>query len=156
MAVKTVVTTVANPIKGERATRQARWNRYGERGLIYLILFLGVLITGAPFVYMITGSFKLNSEIFRYPLSFLPSSPTLINYQRLLSGEDIPYIRQFFNSLNVAFSQTILSLFVSSLVGWGFAKYQFAGKQVLFVFLLATLTLPFQVTLVPLFLLMLR
>ena len=50
-------------------------------------------------------------------------------------------------------SQTIVSLFVSSLVGWGFAKYQFVGKQALFLFLLGTLTLPFQVTLVPLFLL---
>lgn len=136
--------------------RRAHWGKYGEQAVIYLLLLIGVLLTAAPFIYMVTGSFKLNAEIFRYPLSFLPTSPTLINYQRLLNGEEIPYARQFFNSLWVAVIQTILTLFVSSLVGWGFAKFDFAGKNILFLFLLATLTLPFQVTLVPLFLLMLR
>ncbi len=105
---------------------------------------------------MITGSFKLNAEIFSYPLTFMPKAPTLENYQRLLSGSEIPFVRQFLNSLVVAVSQTFLTLFVASLVGWGFAKFEFAGKQVLFIFLLATFTFPYQVTLVPLFLLMVR
>jgi ABC-type glycerol-3-phosphate transport system permease component len=127
-----------------------------ERLLLYLVLFVAVVLTGAPYVYMITSSFKLNGEIFNYPLTFIPQSPTLENYVRLLSGTDIPYVRQFSNSLFVAITQTLLTLLVASMVGWGFAKFEFFGKQPLFLFLLATLTFPFQVTLVPLFLLMLR
>jgi ABC-type glycerol-3-phosphate transport system permease component len=135
--------------------RSLRLNHWVEQGLLYAALLLAVILVGAPFIYMITGSFKLNSEIFSYPLRFLPRAPTLLNYQRLLGGEEIPYVRQFLNSLLVAVSQTALTLLVSSLVGWGFAKFEFAGKRPLFLFLLATLTFPFQVTLVPLFLLML-
>ncbi len=133
-----------------------RARKTGERVLIYLIIVVGVILTGAPFLYMITGSFKLNAEIFSYPLTFIPKAPTIENYQRLLNGSEIPFVRQFLNSLVVAVSQTVLTLFVASLVGWGFAKFEFAGKKVLFFFLLATLTFPFQVTLVPLFLLMVR
>ncbi len=124
--------------------------------LLYALLAVAVVLTGAPFVYMIAGSFKLDAEIFSYPLTFIPRDPTLINYARLLSGEQIPYVRQFGNSVYIAVMQTLLTLFVSSLVGWGFAKYEFAGKRILFIFLLVTLTFPYQVTLVPLFLLMLN
>ncbi len=127
-----------------------------EQLALYALLFACVLLTGAPFVYMITGSFKLNAEIFSYPLTFIPRHPTLQNYIRLLNGDEIPYVRQFANSLFIATTQTILTLFVASTVGWGFAKYEFPGKRPLFLFLLATLMLPYQVTLVPLFLLILR
>lgn len=122
--------------------------------LTYAVLLIGVLLTGAPFVYMITGSFKLDADIFALPLTLWPEVPTGQNYTRLLSGEQIPYIRQFGNSVFVAVSQTLLSLLVATMVGWGFAKYEFRGKRVLFLCLLATLTFPFQMTLVPLFLFM--
>jgi ABC-type glycerol-3-phosphate transport system permease component len=127
-----------------------------ERTLIYLALLAGVVLVGAPFFYMVTGSFRFNAEIFSYQLTILPRTPTLENYQRLLDGSEIPYVRQFANSLLVAVSQTLLTLLVAAMVGWGFAKYEFTGKRVLLLVLLATLTFPFQVTLVPLFLTMLR
>lgn len=136
--------------------RSRAWRRSRQWLLLYCLLAVAVVLTGAPFAYMIAGSFKEDAEIFSYPLTFIPREPTLINYTRLLSGEQIPYVRQFGNSAFVALTQTLLTLLVSSLVGWGFAKYEFAGKQALFLFLLATLTFPYQVTLVPLFLLMLN
>lgn len=147
-SARTVVTTTAR--------RPVYWRRGVEWLLLYSVLAVAVVLTGAPFVYMIAGSFKQDAEIFSYPLTFIPRAPTLVNYTRLLSGEQIPYVRQFGNSAFVAVTQTILTLLVSSLVGWGFAKYEFAGKRVLFLFLMATLTFPYQVTLVPLFLLMLN
>ena len=124
--------------------------------LTYTVLFLGVLLTGAPFVYMISGSFKFDADIFALPLTWWPLEPTGQNYARLLAGEQIPYLRQFGNSVVVAVSQTVLALWVATMVGWGFAKYEFRGKRVLFLALLATLTFPFQMTLVPLFLFMVR
>lgn len=123
-------------------------------GLIYgMLIFLAVL-TAAPFVYMISGSFKLNSELFSYPITIIPQHPTLENYTRLLNGQEIPFVRQFLNGFWVAILQTFLTLFVAGLVGWGFAKYEFRGKKFLFGFLLATMMFPGQVALVPLFLLM--
>lgn len=138
------------------AKRGIYWPKVIERTLIYLVLVFCLLLVGAPFVYMITGSFRFNAEIFSYPLTFLPRDPTLENYRRLLDGSEIPYVRQFANSTLVATAQTLLTLLVASMVGWGFAKYEFKGKRVLLLVLLATLTFPFQVTLVPLFLTMLR
>ncbi|MEZ4866243.1 MAG: carbohydrate ABC transporter permease [Caldilineaceae bacterium] len=157
MATTTPTSATATPATiTTTAQRSFRWRRRGEWLLLYAALAVAVIITGAPFAYMISGSFKQDAEIFSYPLSFIPKLPTLINYTRLLSGEQIPYVRQFGNSVFVALTQTLLTLLVSSLVGWGFAKYEFAGKRPLFLFLLATLTFPYQVTLVPLFLLMLK
>lgn len=134
--------------------RSLNWRRSFERTLIYVGLIISAILVGSPFVYMFTGSFKLNVDIFSYPLTFIPRNPTLDNYIRLLSGSEIPYVRQFANSLYVAIVQTLLTLFVASTVGWGFAKYEFRGKRVLFLALLATLTFPFQLILVPLFLMM--
>jgi ABC-type glycerol-3-phosphate transport system permease component len=119
-------------------------------------LAVAVILTAAPYVYTVTGSFKETAEIFSFPVHFLPEDFTLSNYARLLSGENIPFIRQFANSVIIAVGQTLLTLLLASMVGWGFAKYEFYGKRVLFLLLLVTLTIPFQVTLVPLFLMMVK
>ncbi len=124
--------------------------------LVFVALCALAVLIGIPFLYMITGSFKTNGELFRFPVHIWVEEPTLENYTRLLSGSQIPYVRQFGNSLIVSVNQTLLVLLVASMVGWGFAKYEFRGKRPLFLLLLATLTLPHQMTLVPQFLLMLR
>ncbi len=136
--------------------RPLQWQHVVERILIYGLLFGGVILTAAPYAYTITGSFKETAEIFSFPVHFLPEDFTLSNYVRLLSGEQIPFVRQFANSVIIAVGQTLLTLLLASMVGWGFAKYEFYGKRVLFLLLLVTLTIPFQVTLVPLFLMMVK
>lgn len=136
--------------------RRSGLRRRAEWLLIYGALLVFAVVVGAPFLYMITGSLKTNGELFSYPLNFLVTNPTGANYGRLLSGEEIPYLRQFMNSIVVSVAQTLLSLLFASMVGWGFAKYDFWGKRFLFLFLLSTLALPFQITLVPLFLMMVQ
>jgi ABC-type glycerol-3-phosphate transport system permease component len=122
--------------------------------IIYLLLACGLIFTAAPFVWMFSSSFKFNAEIFSYPLTFVPRKSTLSNYIRLINGSEIPFLRQFLNSLIIALSHTAMALFVSSIVGFGFAKYEFRLKRPLFVIMLATIMVPFQVTIVPLFMLM--
>ena len=78
------------------------------------------------------------------------------NYERLLSGDEIPYLQQMGNSVIIAVSQSALTLLFASMVGWGFAKYEFRGKTFLTIFLLFTFAIPFQVTLVPLFQMIVR
>ncbi len=127
-----------------------------SEALVFIVLCALAVLTGVPFVYMITGSFKTNGELFRFPVHLWVDQPTLSNYIRLLNGSQIPFVHQFGNSLIVSINQTLLLLLIASLVGWGFAKYEFRGKRVLFMVLLVTLTLPGQMTLVPQFLLMLH
>jgi arabinosaccharide transport system permease protein len=138
-------------MKGLGWQRKSRTRVLLEAALIYAALFFFAVLVGVPFVYMITGSFKTNGEIFNYPVTLLVQEPTLNNYERLLSGKEVPYLRQMLNSVIIAVGQTLLTLFIASLVGWGFAKYEFRGKMLLTLLLLATVAIPFQVTLVPLF-----
>lgn len=152
--------TASNATMAQRGSVQRlSWSGLNKR--LRMAIILGVLLvlslfTTMPFVYMITGAFKTNAEIFSYPLTLIPRNPTNDNYLRLLNGSEIPFVRQFTNSVFIATTQTLLSLLVSSWVGWGFAKYSFRGKNALFMFLLATMMFPGQVSLVPLFLLMLK
>ncbi len=127
------------------------WQRVFEWGLIYAVMLVFASVVAVPFIYMITGSFKTNADLFSLPLNLGVNSPILTNYERLLSGSEIPFVQQFGNSVFVATTQALVSLTISSMVGWGFAKYEFRGKTFLTLILLATLALPFQITLVPLF-----
>jgi len=123
---------------------------------VYLLLICGVVVTGMPFVWEFSSSLKLNSEIFSYPLTLIPRNFTFSNYVRLVSGEQIPFLRQLLNSCIVSASFTALALFICSMVGYGFAKFQFRLKGPLFIMVLITMMVPQQVLLVPLFLLMNR
>jgi ABC-type glycerol-3-phosphate transport system permease component len=132
--------------------------RVGSPGrlMIYGALVVLVLLFGLPFVFMISGSFKTNAEVFKIPLSLWVDDPTLNNYDRLLKGQTINYVQMYWNSTIVAVLETWLTVFVSALVGWGFAKYVFPGRNFLFLLVVATLALPFQVIIVPLFQMMVQ
>ena len=128
-----------------------RVGRLPSRLALYVPLAIGLIATATPFVWTLLASFKANEDIFRAPVEFLPRTWTLANYGNLLSGERIPFLRQFANSAIIAVGQTALAVAVASLAGFGFAKYEFAGKRVLFGLTLLTLMIPFEVTVVPLF-----
>ncbi len=122
--------------------------------IIFFFLLIGVLITFLPFFYMISCSFKTNAEIYTLPINFIPKRLYLENYRRLF--QEIPFARQYFNSTFIASVQTFLNVFLASLGGFGFAKYNFKLKNFFFIFLLVTMMIPGQVSLVPLFLMMYR
>lgn len=122
-----------------------------RRLVVYVVLLAAVALTLLPYVYLITGTIKAPGEIFKLPLQLLPHTPTTEHYQRLFTNELIPFARQVGNSFVIATLTTLLVVAVSASVGWGFAKYDFPLRNVLFIVLLATLTLPLQVALVPLF-----
>src|SRR5256714_6745812 len=122
--------------------------------VLYAVLVLVLIATVLPYLWMISGSFKTNGEIVGRPLTLIPAAPTLQNYLSLINESQIPYLHQLANSGIIAMSVVVLSLAVSSLTGYGFAKFEFRFKRPLFVIVLATLMVPAQITLVPLFLLM--
>jgi len=114
-----------------------------------VILFAGVVVIAVPYLFMILDSLKPQSEIFSYPVTLLPSKPYYINYQRLFT--ETLYLRWYLNTVIVAVSRTLLSLLFCTLAGFAFAKYEFRFKKPLFIFVIATFTLPFEVILVPLY-----
>lgn len=103
-----------------------------------------------PFLWMFLATFKANPEIFR-PFPLLPDEFHLRHYRSLLSGEWIPYPRQFLNSLFIASVQTVLALALSAAAGFVFAKHAFRGKRLLFALAVLVVLIPRQVMVLPLF-----
>ncbi len=119
-----------------------------------LYVFLAVLAVGFlfPFYTMVVGSFMDRADIFSLELRLWPAQPTVTNYFDLFTA--MPFHRYIFNSFMVASVQTLGVLFFCSLSGFTFAKRRFPGRDALLTFILATMMIPHQATLIPWYLLM--
>jgi len=126
------------------------------RFLAYFLLTVGLSVTLLPFVWMIFSSLKTATEIMRVPPTFFPEKVTLENYRTILHDPRLPLLRFYANSTFVAVSNVITNLFTSALLGYLFAKYEFRGKQLLFGFFLLTMMIPFQVTMIPGYLILVK
>lgn len=98
-----------------------------------------------PFLWMVVSSFKPLGEI--YSLSFFPKNPTINNYKQIFTS--YPFSRWFINSLIIALISTISVLFFDSLVGYTLSKYEFPGKQIIFLAILSTLMVPTEMLAIP-------
>lgn len=119
-----------------------------------LLLSVGVLVTLVwlvPLVWMGLSSLKPEGDILTRTPELLPRRWVLDNYATVFKQ---PIARWFANSLVVAIGGTLLTLFVSATAGYAFARFRFKGRRALFTVLLATLIVPFEVTMIPLYLLM--
>ena len=129
--------------------------RRREESLARAIAYVAIVATSAfmvfPFVWMLVSSLKPFEEIFAGN-SFLPRHPTLANYRSLFEQSDA--WRKIWNSLFIATTGTLLSVFLCALGGYAFAKFRFPGRNALFGVMLATMTIPFAVVMVPLFVMM--
>jgi multiple sugar transport system permease protein len=115
----------------------------------YVILSLGSIVAVLPFVWMILGSFKTGREIRQIPPTFFPQEFTTENYKTIFEDEDLPLGLFYRNSAIIAFANVAQVLFTSSLFGYIFAKFEFKGKNIIFWFIMATLILPSQMTMIP-------
>ena len=138
---------MSTPSLARRAGRRAVSR--APRAALYAGLTLLLLAFVAPLVWALSGSFKPRGDIFNYPPELIPDSPTLHNYRALLT--DQPFLRWFLVSTVVALAATVVSVFVCALAGYGFAKFRFAGRRLLFGVMFSSLSIPFSVILVPLF-----
>jgi multiple sugar transport system permease protein len=136
-----------------------------RRFFIYIFLVSGLVITFTPFFWMFSTSLKSGESIFTFPPQWLPKKVTFEHYQRLFGIEpqqvkeekgsiSLNFAVHFKNSILIAIGITILSLFFNSLAAFAFAKYNFPGKEKIFTLLLATLMIPGQVMMIPVFLLL--
>jgi len=115
--------------------------------LLYLVLVGGSIVSIVPYFWMIASSFKTMGDFFGRII--LPPAPTLGNYLDLITKTGYP--RWFLNSSIVAVSFTLLSLFLVSLGGYGFAKFDFPLRERLFLILVVSMMIPFYVTVIPVY-----
>jgi multiple sugar transport system permease protein len=132
-----------------RVVRPSRWVMYG------VVAFFAVLF-GFPLLWTLMSSLKTVKEIYAYPPVFFPAVPQFGNYLRVLSIERIPVLLWTFNAAYITALTTLGTVITASLVGYSFARFEYRGRNALFLITLATLTLPVQVTLIPQFILFYR
>jgi ABC-type glycerol-3-phosphate transport system permease component len=121
------------------------------RGVAYVALLFVSAFMVFPFLWMLASSFKPFAEIFAGD-SFLPKTLTLQNYVGIFEQGNA--LLKIWNSLFIATTGTLVSLFLCALGGYAFAKFHFPGRRTLFSLMLATMVIPFAVVMVPLFILM--
>ena len=126
------------------------WRAHAAPALVTAAMTLLAAAYAFPFLWMLLAGFKIDAEIFK-PFPIFPKTFEPHHYQALLSSQWIPYPRQFLNSLFIAASQTILGTSFACAAGYLFAKFDFRGKRILFVFAVLTVLVPRQVMILPLF-----
>jgi multiple sugar transport system permease protein len=124
------------------------------RVFIHFVLILGMIVSFFPFYWMVTSSFKTNSEAIASPPTWIPTQWHPENY--LIALNAAPFPRYFFNTFFVALWSVVGVLVVSSLAAYAFARMEFYGKNTLFTIFLATLMIPSEVTLIPNFVIITR
>lgn len=122
-----------------------------ERIILTLFMILGGILVSIPFLWMLLSAFKPENEILRIPPTILPENPTFDNFIKLFTEMNfLIYLR---NTLIIVFISSIGLLF-NGMAGYGFAKFNFKGKEKLFYLVLATMMIPGQVTMIPVYLLL--
>ena len=114
---------------------------------IYLILIVVGVLLMAPLVWLVSSSLKDQGKIFTIPPAWIPRPARWANYREVF--RQIPFGRFYWNSAIVTFFATTGNVVSASLVAFGFARMRFPGRDVLFLVLLATVMIPYHVTLIP-------
>ncbi|MFD1990296.1 carbohydrate ABC transporter permease [Paenibacillus nicotianae] len=122
--------------------------------IVLVFLIVTAVAMMVPYLWMVVSSFKSNMDIMSGQGSFFPNHPTLEGYFTVF--EDAPFVKWMWNSAISAVIITIITLFTSALAGYVFAKHQFKGKRILFILILATMMIPFQVIMIPTYLITAR
>ena len=133
-----------------RNSKLTGWRLFG----IYSLL----LIIAVPFIFptwwMFTASLKPIEEVFSFPASLIPNDFQISNYAEVFRLQ--PFLRQYWNSMSIAIVVTIISVTISTMGGYAFARISFKWRSKMFVILLSALLMPAEVTLIPIFRLMVK
>ena len=129
-------------------TRKHAWGT----ALYYLVTLLIAFIAMVPFVWMISTSLKTRGALMSIPIEWVPEQPTLDAYQTVF--ERFPFFQTILNSLFISVSYTVLTLLSASLAAYAFTKIRFRGSGLVLGLYLATMMIPTQVTMIPLFVVM--
>lgn len=133
----------------EPATHPHHWRLTPAGTFRIVALAMGALLMITPFAYMVSTSFKGQQYVLKLPPQFIPDPATLANYQRIIEKGNFGHF--FANSLIVAVISTALAVLLSAMMAYGFARYRFPGRELLFRLLLLALMIPAMMLIVPQF-----
>lgn len=122
-----------------------------QKSIIYVILLILVAISLLPFFWLVSTSLKNNQQIGAIPPQWIPNPPQWSNYPKALTF--VPVLLYIRNTVFIAVCRVIGVLISSTLVAYGFSRIRWPGRDVVFFIVLATMMLPYQVTMVPLYVL---
>ena len=123
--------------------------------LMYLLLGGIAIAMLLPLLWMVSTAFKAPTEdIFQFPPQFIPSSPTFENF--VAAWESAPFGRYFWNSLVIAIATVVLNLILCSLAAYPLARLNFKGREIIFSLVVATILIPFQIVMIPLYIFAVR
>ena len=127
--------------------------RLGQAGYYIISILLAVLAL-IPFLWMISTSLKSRGALMSIPIEWIPTEPTLDAYTEVFSR--FPFLRTIGNSLFISVAFTLITLVSASMAAFAFAKLRFRGSGVILSIYIATMMIPTQVTMIPLFVVMNR
>ncbi|OAA31504.1 ABC transporter permease [Kosmotoga arenicorallina S304] len=121
---------------------------------IWFFLIGFAIIILAPLAFMFTASLMPSSDVMRLPYPWIPKSFYWQNFWQAIRGNDgsFIYIRNIINSVIVAVSITLSTVFLAALTGYGLAKFPFKGRNVVFLLIMTTMMIPFEAIMIPLYL----
>jgi multiple sugar transport system permease protein len=121
--------------------------------LVWIFLFFMLAFTVVPLIFMFTASMMHKNQIVRMPYSWLPDPFYFHNYLQALQGNDNSWIfpRNMLNSLIVSSVVACTTVFLASLTGYGLAKFRFRGRTFVFMMIMATMMIPFEAIMIPLY-----
>jgi multiple sugar transport system permease protein len=120
-----------------------------RRAVSHVILIIGAVVMLLPFAWMLSTSVKSPDQLFTVPPTWLPRPLQWDNYAKAMGAGN--FARYALNSLLLAITNLVSNVLLAALAGYAFARLRFPGRNVLFVLVLATLMVPYQVTIIPLF-----
>lgn len=133
--------------KNQRKLKKTLWNT-----LLYFVLILGMVTSLLPFIWMLSGSLKTNNELFAWPIVWIPETLHWDNFTKVIT--QIPFFTYFFNTLKLSVINTSLQVITCSLAAYSFSKINYPGRDKLFLVYLGTMMVPFQVTMIPQYIIM--
>ncbi len=137
--------------RGDADRARRRLRTAASQALAYLLIAAGALVMVIPLVWLLSSSLKDTGKIFLYPPQWIPDPWRPENYGEVF--KQIPFVRFYWNTILVTGLAMAGQILSASLVAFGFARLRFPGRDVLFIVLLGTIMIPYQVTLIPTFVL---
>lgn len=122
-------------------------------GAMFILIMLAILFL-FPFVYLVGGSLKTNTEALTSPATIFPADPQWSNYRDIFDAPNFNIPVQTKNSLIMTFGVTFGQILIASVTGYAFARIRFIWRDPIFVIFLATLIVPFELLFVPLYLML--
>jgi len=126
-----------------------------ETSLLYAMLICIAVLLLAPFAWLLSTALKAESaDLFTFPPQWIPDPIVWDNFAK--AWNILPFIRYLLNTFYIAIATVMINLVLSSMTGFALARMKFAGRQVILYAVLATTMVPFQVLLIPLFIVTLK